>query len=199
MNARNYDKLMTEQISALGGKKPKLLLHCCCAPCSSACLERLNGFFEITVLFYNPNIEDGEYERRKTELKRFISETGWADFLDCDHDESEFYHAVKGLENCEEGGARCGKCFELRLKKTAELAGEGGYDYFTTTLTISPLKDAALINAIGESLQSGAKWLYSDFKKRNGFLQSTKLSKQYNLYRQDYCGCVFSRRKAEKS
>lgn len=205
MNARNFDNLMQRQISAIGessengGKKPKLLLHCCCAPCSSACLERLKDFFEITVLFYNPNIENGEYERRKAEIIRFATETGWADFTDCDHNENEFYSAVKGLENCEEGGERCRKCFELRLARTAELADKGGYEFFTTTLTISPLKDAELINSIGEKLQNGAKWLYSDFKKRNGYLNSTKLSKQYNLYRQNYCGCVFSRRKAEKS
>lgn len=204
MNARNFDKLMQEQISAVcdggfSGGKPKLLLHCCCAPCSSACLERLKEFFEITVLFYNPNIESGEYERRKAEIIRFITETGWANFTDCDHNEKEFYSAVKGLENCEEGGARCEKCFELRLKKTAETAEKGGYEFFTTTLTISPLKDAGLINSIGEKLQNGAKWLYSDFKKRNGYLNSTKLSKKYNLYRQNYCGCVFSRRKAEKT
>lgn len=205
MNARNFDKLMQEQISAiyggdaLNGKKPKLLLHCCCAPCSSACLERLKDVFEITVLFYNPNIENGEYERRKTEIIRFITATGWADFLDCDHNENEFYSAVRGLENCKEGGSRCEKCFKLRLAKTAELAEQGGYGFFTTTLTISPLKDAGLINEIGESLQNRAKWLYSDFKKRNGYLRSTELCKTYNLYRQNYCGCVFSRRDAEKS
>lgn len=203
MNARNFDKLMQRQISAICGgenaEKPRLLLHCCCAPCSSACLERLKEFFKITVLFYNPNIENGEYERRKAEIIRFITQTGWADFSDCDHNESEFYSAVRGLENCKEGGERCKKCFELRLAKTAELADNGGYDFFTTTLTISPLKDANLINEIGEGLQKKSKWLYSDFKKRNGYLNSTKLSKQYNLYRQNYCGCVFSRREAEKS
>lgn len=204
MNARNFDKLMQQQISEIcgngnGGKKPSLLLHCCCAPCSSACLERLKEFFEITVLFYNPNIESVEYERRKAEIIRFITETGWADFSDCDHNQNEFYSAVRGLENCKEGGERCAKCFELRLARTAELADKGGYGFFTTTLTISPLKDAVLINEIGESLQKKSKWIYSDFKKRNGYLNSTKLSKQYNLYRQNYCGCVFSRRESEKS
>ena len=197
MNRPSYDKLMISQAESAKGKK--LLLHCCCAPCSSACLERLKDYFQITVLFYNPNIESVEYERRKAEIIRFITETGWADFSDCDHNQNEFYSAVRGLENCKEGGERCAKCFELRLARTAELADKGGYGFFTTTLTISPLKDAVLINEIGESLQKKSKWLYSDFKKRNGYLNSTKLSKQYNLYRQNYCGCVFSRREAEKS
>lgn len=184
-----YDKLMQKQLEGAQGKK--LLLHCCCAPCSSACLERLKDVFRITVLFYNPNIPDPEYGRRKAELIRFITKTGWADFLDCDHDESSFYGEIKGLEREKEGGARCEKCFELRLKMTAELAKD--YDYFTTTLTISPLKDAALINEIGEKL-GGGKWLYSDFKKRDGYLESTRLSKEYGLYRQDFCGCVYSMR-----
>ena len=196
MNA-NYDKIMNEQI-ALAGRGKKLLLHCCCAPCSSACLERLKDDFEICVLFYNPNIESEEYGRRKAELIRFINETGWARFIDCDHDESEFYKAVKGLENCKEGGERCGKCFELRLKRTAEIARELNFDFFTTTLTVSPLKDAVKINTIGANL-GGEMWLYSDFKKKNGYLESVKLSKEYNLYRQDYCGCIFSRRERLKS
>ena len=183
---------MQGQISALKEKK-KLLLHCCCAPCSSACLERLKDCFDITVLFYNPNILDKEYLRRKDELVRFIKTTGWAEILDCDFDAEKFYSAVQGLENEPEGGKRCEVCFKLRLEKTAALANEGGYDYFTTTLTISPLKNANVINAIGESLQTdGAKWLYSDFKKRGGYLRSCELSKEHNLYRQDYCGCAFS-------
>lgn len=194
MNARNFDKLMTQQIAHSGGGR--LLLHCCCAPCSSACLQRLKDDFQITVLFYNPNIEEPEYTRRKEELKRFIAETGWAEILDCDSDCAPFYRAVRGLEQEKEGGARCLKCFELRLAETSRLADEGGFDYFTTTLTISPLKDAAAINEIGERLQKKAKWLYSDFKKRNGYLQSLALSREHALYRQDYCGCVFSRRKS---
>lgn len=183
---------MRGQIGRLGGKK-KLLLHCCCAPCSSACLERLKDFFSVTVLFYNPNIEDGEYEKRKAEMLRLLKETGWADFSDCDHDTAEFYQAVKGLENFPEGGKRCEKCFYLRLSKTRDEAEKGGFDFFTTTLTLSPLKNAALINSIGEEL-GGEKWLYCDFKKKNGYLRSLELSKKYGLYRQDYCGCVFSRR-----
>lgn len=197
MNRPNYENMMAEQIKDLP-QKSKLLLHCCCAPCSSACLERLKEFFDITVLFYNPNIEDDEYERRKDELVRLIGETGWAKILDCDHDTDEFYGVIKGLENCTEGGERCEKCFELRLKKTAEVANAGGFDYFTTTLTISPLKNAEIINGIGKRL-GGAKWLYSDFKKKNGYLRSIELSKEHNLYRQDYCGCVFSERDRSKS
>lgn len=187
---RNFDKLMQEQIERAGGKR-RLLLHCCCAPCSSACLERLKGYFDVTVLFFNPNIEDGEYEKRKAELIRFISDTGWADFLDCDFESEKYYSVVKGFENCPEGGERCKKCFELRLEKTASLAKEGGFDFFTTTLTVSPLKNAEVINDIGERL-GGDMWLYSDFKKRNGYLRSCELAKEHALYRQDYCGCVFS-------
>lgn len=195
MNARNFDKLMTEEIKKTDGGR-KLLLHCCCAPCSSACLERLKDFFDITVLFYNPNIEDEEYRRRKDELIRFIGETGWAQIMDCDHDEREFYDAITGLEDEKEGGRRCEKCFYLRLFKTAELAEENGFDYFTTTLTISPLKSAAKLNALGESIAVGraVKWLYSDFKKCGGYLRSIELSKLHGLYRQDYCGCKFSKR-----
>ncbi len=192
MNDRNFDELMAKQIAS-GGKGNRLLMHCCCAPCSSACLERLKDDFKITVFFYNPNIGGEEYARRKAELIRFIQTTGWADFLDCDHDENEFYSAVKGLENEKEGGARCEKCFRLRLEKTKEVADAEGYDYFATTLTVSPLKNAALINALGEEI-GGEKWLYSDFKKKNGYLRSTQLSKDYSLYRQNYCGCIFSKR-----
>ena len=193
MNARNFDKLMCEQIENAGSGK-KLLLHCCCAPCSSVCLERLADKFKIYALFYNPNIEDDEYSKRKAELVRFLRETGYAEILDCDRDTSEFYKAAKGLEKEKEGGARCAKCFELRLAKTAEIAVAQGFDYFSTTLTLSPLKNAELINAIGESLQTeNAKWLYCDFKKRSGYLRSLQLSKEHNLYRQNFCGCVFSK------
>ena len=175
-------------------KKHSLLLHCCCAPCSSACLEKLKDYFDITVLYYNPNIEDEEYTRRKAELSRLIKETGWAKELDCDHDKDSYYSAVSGLENEPEGGKRCEVCFEIRLEKTCEIAENKGFDYFTTTLTISPLKNAKLINEIGKKLSKGkkVKWLYSDFKKKDGYLNSIRLSEKYNLYRQDYCGCVYS-------
>lgn len=195
MNAPSYDKKMQNICDGIKGEKPTLLLHACCAPCSSACLERLKDYFDITLYFYNPNIEDGEYEKRKSELIRFAGETGWAKILNCSHDVSEFYARVSGLENCREGGERCTECFRLRLGATAAAAKAGKYDYFCTTLTLSPLKDAKRINAIGEALEreTGVKWLYSDFKKRNGYLRSLELSREHNLYRQSYCGCVFSK------
>lgn len=198
MNKINYDKEQRKIISGLGENKPKLLLHACCAPCSSACLERLKDNFKITVFFYNPNIESEEYLKRKNELIRLINETGWADYIDCEHDTASFYSAVKGLEKCAEGGKRCEKCFTLRLTRTAKAAKDGGYDYFSTTLTISPLKDEQLINAIGLNLEKefSVKWLPSDFKKQNGYLRSIALSKEHNLYRQNYCGCIYSMPKA---
>lgn len=194
MNAKNYNAEMLKIIESLGGERKKLLLHACCAPCSSACLERLKNYFNVTAFFYNPNIEDAEYLKRKAELIRFIGETGWADILDCDHDTGEFYSAISGYENCAEGGERCKICFKLRLENTARAAKEGGFDYFCTTLTLSPLKDSAAINAIGVELAEkyGVSWLYSDFKKQNGYLRSLQLSKEHSLYRQNYCGCVFS-------
>lgn len=197
MIKRAFDKLMMRQLEKLKGGET-LLLHCCCAPCSTACLQRLAPHFKITALFYNPNIEDEEYLRRKAELIRFLNETGYAGFMDCDHDKTAFYSAVKGLEKCAEGGKRCEKCFFLRLEKTRDLALLHGFDYFATTLTVSPLKNAELINEIGESL-GGERWLYSDFKKRDGYLNSIRLSKQYSLYRQSYCGCVYSKENANEN
>lgn len=194
MNAVNYNTEMQKIIKSFNGERKKLLLHACCAPCSSACLERLKDFFCVTVFFYNPNIENEEYLKRKAELSRFINETGWADILECGHDVAPFYSAVSGYENCEEGGKRCAICFKLRLEETAKTAAAGGYGYFGTTLTVSPLKNAGLINSIGAELEKsyGVKWLYSDFKKENGYLRSLRLSKEHALYRQNYCGCVFS-------
>ncbi|MCM1438111.1 MAG: epoxyqueuosine reductase QueH [Roseburia sp.] len=194
VNRKNYNAEMRKIIENLKGERKKLLLHACCAPCSSACLERLKDHFDITAFFYNPNIEDAEYERRKAELIRFCAETGWAKICDCDHDTGEFYKAVKGYEHCSEGGGRCTLCFKLRLEKTARAAKESGFDYFATTLTLSPLKDAERLNAIGKELEKeyGVLWLFSDFKKENGYLRSLQLSKEYSLYRQNYCGCVFS-------
>lgn len=196
--------MMHQQMQAIqntAGKKPTLLLHTCCAPCSSACLERLKDTFQITALFYNPNIEDEEYLKRKQELIRFLQETGWAAICDCDHDTAEFYTAVAGYENEPERGKRCQICFALRLKKTAQIAEEEGFDYFTTTLTLSPLKDATLLNTIGEAVAKGkrTKWLYSDFKKENGYARSLELSTQHCLYRQNYCGCVFSKRNSNQN
>jgi len=196
VNAKNYNALMEKEVASFD-KKQTLLLHCCCAPCSSACLERLKDSFEITVFFCNPNIEDAEYEKRKAELIRFIGETGYAEILECGHDTGLYYSAIKGLEGEKEGGKRCEKCFYLRLKETAETAEKFGFGYFATTLTISPLKNARLINEIGEKLAEGkkVKWLYSDFKKKDGYLNSLRLSEKYNLYRQNYCGCVYSKNK----
>lgn len=199
----NYEKQRENLFeSALnGGKKFKLLLHSCCAPCSTACISRLYDKCELAVYYYNPNI-DGEQEflRRACEQKRFLHEA-YGDkiplFIE-DYNASEFYSACRGLEREPEGGARCEKCFELRLEKTAEFALKNGYDGFSTTLTVSPHKNAQLINEIGErvALKLGAKWVPCDFKKQNGFLLSTALSKQYGLYRQSYCGCVFSKAEA---
>lgn len=201
MNAINHNAEMNKIIRALQGTRKKLLLHACCAPCSSACIERLKEYFAVTAFFYNPNIEDEEYFKRKAELIRFINETGWADILDCGHDVAQFYTAVTGLENCGEGGERCLTCFKLRLEETARAAAEGGYDYFSTTLTISPLKNANAINAIGQSAAQkyGVLWLPCDFKKENGYLRSLKLSQEHRLYRQNYCGCVFSQNTLDKN
>lgn len=194
MNAKNYNAEMLKIAEGLNGENNRLLLHACCAPCSSACLERLKDYFRVTVFFFNPNIEDEEYLKRKAELLRFIKETGWAESLDCKHDTKVFYRAVNGLENCKEGGERCTECFKLRLERTAVQAKADGYDYFATTLTLSPLKDAERINSIGCELEKkyGVKWLFNDFKKANGYLRSLELSKEHDLYRQNYCGCVFS-------
>ena len=194
MNAKNYDYLMEKEIASLA-KKPSLLLHCCCAPCASACLERLFPFFDVTAFYYNPNIEAEEYLKRKNELSRLISQTGWAKELECERDEESFYAAVRGLEREKEGGKRCEECFKLRLKKTADTAERLGFDYFATTLTVSPLKNAALINEIGETCaaEKAVKWLHSDFKKRNGYKNSLQLSEKYGLYRQNYCGCVYGK------
>ncbi|MBQ7109008.1 MAG: epoxyqueuosine reductase QueH [Clostridia bacterium] len=178
---------------------PKLLVHSCCAPCSSYVLEYLSEFFEITVLYYNPNISPiEEYEYRKAEQLRLIKEKEWKNpihFLDCDYENEKFEEVIKGLEKEKEGGARCEKCFSLRLEKTASLAKENNFDYFVTTLSVSPLKNAALLNNIGESLSKkyNIKYLPSDFKKREGYKRSIELSKEYNLYRQNYCGCIYSK------
>ena len=196
MNKINYDKKMIEQMAA-AREGATLLLHSCCAPCSSACLERLKDKFKITVLYYNPNIdEDEEYEKRKAEQIRFLKETGWAEFLDCDHEKEVFEEMAKGLEKEPERGGRCYKCYALRLEKTAKIAKEKGFDFFATTLTLSPHKNAEWLNEIGE--REGGRYevnyLFSDFKKQGGYFRSTALSQEYNLYRQDFCGCKYSKR-----
>lgn len=206
MNKINYQKLLDgviEKNSRLG-RKPSLLLHVCCAPCSSYCLEYLSEFFDITVFFYNPNISpESEYLFRLSEEKRYISEkelNSPVKIIEGEYNPGVFFEAAKGLEKEPEGGARCEKCFRLRLDKTAQTAKRHGFDCFTTTLTISPLKNAALLNGLGAELgeKYGVSWLPSDFKKRGGYKRSVELSREFNLYRQNYCGCVFSKAESEK-
>ena len=199
MNAVNYDKLMQEELR--GAQDKRLLLHSCCAPCSSHCLSELSPQIGVTVFYYNPNLDcAGEYEKRKREQLRFLRETGLADFLDCDYAPEDYLTAVRGLEEEKEGGARCTVCFRLRLERTAREAKARGFDCFATTLTVSPLKNAKLINTIGFAVaeEVGVKYLPSDFKKRGGYLHSVRLSEEYGLYRQDYCGCAFSKAEREK-
>ncbi len=196
MNAVNFDSEMQKTVKDFAGEKHRLLLHSCCAPCSTACIERLKEFFDLTVYYYNPNIDTAEeYALRKQEQERFCRQQGISVICE-EHRADEFYAAVIGLENEKEGGARCEICWKLRLYGTAETAKEKGFEYFATTLTVSPLKNAAKINALGFETEKlcGVKYLPSDFKKRGGFLRSTELSAQYGLYRQNYCGCEYSRR-----
>ena len=203
MNAQNYQKLMDDELSKSGVDSKTLLLHACCAPCSSHCITYLEGKIRIKVYYYNPNIvENEEYDKRARELERLVNilneefPEGSVEFIEGPHEPERFLEAAKGLELIPEGGARCEKCFELRLREAARKARQEGADYFTTTLTISPLKNAKLINEIGEKIGSeeGVKWLFSDFKKKEGYKDSVELSKKYGLYRQDYCGCPYSKR-----
>ncbi len=202
MNKINYQKELDKVIEVLQrqGRVPRLLLHSCCAPCSSYVLEYLSRYFEITVFYYNPNIyPPEEFRKRVEEQKRLIAQLPAEhpiSFLDGPYEPERFYEMARGLEQIPEGGERCFKCYRLRLSETAEMARAGKYDYFTTTLSISPLKNAEKLNEIGGQLAKdyGVDYLYSDFKKRNGYKRSTELSREYGLYRQDYCGCVFSMR-----
>lgn len=182
--------------------KPTLLLHSCCAPCSSAVLERISKYFSITILFYNPNITDyEEYLKRKEELKRLIKDVNYQiEIMDCDYDKEKFIEMALGLEDKKEGDIRCYKCYKLRLEKTAMLAKENNFDYFTTTLSISPYKNSKWLNEIGEELASkyNINYLYADFKKKNGYKRSIELSNIYHLYRQDYCGCIYSKVERDK-
>lgn len=196
MEKRNYQKELDGVIDALAGR-PRLLLQGCCGPCSSYVLEYLTVYFDVTLLYYNPNIRpEAEYDRRLEALRQLLAAMpmehppalavpGWRG--------QEFETAVRGMEHLPEGGARCAVCFRLRLEETARQAAAGGFDYFGTTLTVSPHKNAPLINEIGESLgeKYGVKWLPSDFKKRNGYLRSIQLSREYGIYRQEYCGCGY--------
>lgn len=204
-NQRNYqrelDQLLLEMQNEDGTAPKRLLLHSCCAPCSSYCLLYLSEYFEITDYFYNPNIfPKEEYEKRVEEQKRLIGELPVRNpihFVEGEYCPETFFEMARGLEAVLEGGERCFRCYELRMRKAAALAKEGGYDFFATTLSISPLKNAGKINEIGERLaeEYGVRHLPSDFKKKEGYKKSIELSKQYNLYRQNYCGCVFSKNK----
>ncbi len=199
----NYDKLMEEQMSSTK-EGSTLLLHACCAPCSSACLERLSNFFKITIIYYNPNItEEKEYLKRLEELRNFIQKIKVKypiNIIDTRYDPKEFFEISKGLEKEKERGKRCYKCYELRLEETAKVAKENNFDFFATTLTLSPYKKTDWLNEIGENLSNKyqTSYLYSDFKKKNGYKRSIELSKEYNLYRQDYCGCIYSKLEREE-
>lgn len=195
----NYDLLMEEQIKNMN-EGSTLLMHACCAPCSSACLERLGNYFDISILYYNPNITDKEeYLKRVEEIKKFISgfKTKYPiKLIEGRYDPKEFFEIAKGLEDEPERGKRCFKCYKLRLEETAKVASLKKFDYFCTTLTLSPYKNATWLNEIGEELNNNytSTYLYSDFKKKNGYKRSIELSKEFDLYRQDYCGCVYSLR-----
>lgn len=204
-NKINYQKELEKEIRKWSELEvcPTILLHSCCAPCSSYCLEYLSKYAKITAFYYNPNITDqAEYEHRVAELQRLIEEMFKKDsevykpnFLEGEYNPDAFYNIAKGLESEPECGRRCIKCYDLRLRKTAEEAVRGGYDYFTTTLTISPLKDAQILNRLGIKLgeEYGVKYLPSDFKKNGGYQRSIELSRDFNLYRQNFCGCEYSK------
>ena len=202
----NYQIEMEREIAKIrrSGQRPRLLLHSCCAPCSSAVLEQLTHVFDIWVFFYNPNIApEEEFVHRVEEQSRFIRELpheGRIELIRGEYDADTFYALAKGLETVPEGGERCTRCFRLRLGRTAQLAAEQGFDTFTTTLSISPLKDAQRLNAIGRELaqQFGVPYLFSDFKKKNGYRRSCELSAEYGLYRQDYCGCIYSQMERDR-
>ena len=199
----NYQKLLEKNLEQIKKDNitPNILLHSCCAPCSSYVIEYLSDYFNITILYYNPNISPKEeYDKRKEEQIKLINTIptkNKINILDCDYDNDLYEKTIKGLENEPERGKRCTKCFELRLEKTAKTAKDNNFDYFGTTLTVSPYKNSTLLNEIGSNLEKKyqIKYLYSDFKKNNGYKRSIELSKKYNLYRQDYCGCIYSKRK----
>lgn len=218
-NRRNYQKELEKILDKIvkngtedfpgqaAGTKQTLFLHSCCAPCSSYVLEYLRRYFAITVFYYNPNISmQEEYQKRVEEQKRLIASYNKEQpeheikIMEGDYEPGRFYEIARGLEECPEGGERCFACYELRLRKTVEEAARGEYDFFATTLTISPLKNAPKLNEIGERLSRewGVKWLPSDFKKKNGYKRSIELSAEYDLYRQDYCGCVYSKAERER-
>jgi predicted adenine nucleotide alpha hydrolase (AANH) superfamily ATPase len=205
-NKENYQLSLERTLCSLEGleKKKTLLLHACCAPCSSYVLEYLSKYFDITLFFYNPNIyPEEEFRFREDELRRLIGEMplpSGVNIISGRYDPSEFFDIARGYEELPEGDERCRRCYALRLEESARAAKEGGFDYFCTTLSISPYKNAEWLNSIGKEMSEkyGVGYLFSDFKKKNGYKRSCQLSEQYSLYRQDYCGCVFSKREAEK-
>jgi len=201
MEKRNYQREMEDEIKALSGRRPTLLLHSCCGPCSSAVIERLAEHFDLTVYYYNPCIEpEGEYFHRLSEQQRLLSLLpGEIHLLPCPYDHEAFSAFAKDMAHCPEGGERCLACFALRLNETARAAREHGFEYFTTTLSVSPHKNAENLNRIGAAAgeKYGVKYLTADFKKKNGYLRSLQLSKEFDLYRQDYCGCLYSRSEKE--
>ena len=192
---RNYQRDMEEEIAALQGRRPALLLHSCCGPCSSAVIERLREHFQLTLYYYNPNIEPREeYLHRLSEQERLLSLTG-IPLIPCEWENERFRAFAEAMAQEPEGGKRCHACFALRLQKTAEAAKARGFEYFTTTLSVSPHKDAEILNQLGREIaeKAGIKFLTADFKKKDGYLRSLQLSKEYQLYRQDYCGCLYSK------
>ena len=205
-NKENYQLSLERTLKSIEGleNKKTLLLHACCAPCSSYVLEYLSKYFDITLFFYNPNIyPEEEFRFREDELRRLIGEMplpSGVNIISGRYDPSEFFDIARGYEELHEGDERCRRCYALRLEESARAAKEGGFDYFCTTLSISPYKNAEWLNTIGKEMSEkyGVGYLFSDFKKKNGYKRSCQLSEQYSLYRQDYCGCVFSKREAEK-
>ena len=205
MNRVNYQQVMENLIAdnCIEGRSPRLLLHSCCGPCSTYCIQTLAEHFRVTVFYYNPNIyPPEEYHMRAGEQERFIERfpTKYpVQFVEGAYDTERFYDTVRGLEHVPEGGERCFRCYELRLREAAEYAREHDFDFFTTTLSISPLKNADKLNEIGAKLEReyGVRYLYSDFKKKNGYKQSTEISRAYDMYRQYYCGCVFSKQERD--
>lgn len=202
----NYQKKMEEIIleNQKRKKTPTLLLQACCAPCSSAVLERISEYFEITILYYNPNISEAlEYEKRLNEVKTLVQKLKSKNKISVmagRYEPKEFFDTVRGYEKLGEGSERCFRCYRLRLEETAKVALEKGFDYFSTTLSISPYKNSQVLNEIGDELEKfyGVSYLYADFKKQNGYKRSIELSKEYGLYRQDYCGCIYSKQERER-
>ena len=207
MNKMNYQKVMEDLIRdhcTRPGCLPRLLLHSCCGPCSTWCIQVLSQYFEVTVFYYNPNIyPEEEYHMRAAEQERFLREFPTphpVSFVEGEYIPAEFYAMAKGLEQVPEGGERCFRCYRLRLEKTAQMAQREGFDFFTTTLSISPLKNAQKLNEIGRQLEEEYRvpYLYSDFKKKDGYKKSTQISAEYDMYRQYYCGCVFSKNERDR-